>query len=116
VDRVLCGPFTDGSQSKIAGSGTNDGSLSTCRAKQDLKELSALGHFLKGSSATLGFTKIRDSCQVIQQYGNGLNMDGTREPSQDVCLKKITEAIKTAKHDTTDLEEMMNKFFKNSEQ
>jgi len=28
---------------------------------EDLEQLSALGHFLKGSSATLGLTKVKDS-------------------------------------------------------
>lgn len=82
------------------------------RAERNLKELSSLGHFLKGSSATLGFNKIRDSCQVIQQYGNRLNLDGSSEPSEAVCLQKITEAIKSVETDTKELKEMMGPFFK----
>lgn len=78
----------------------------------DLSTLSGLGHFLKGSAATLGFNKIRDSCQVIQQYGHKLNVDGTSEPDEKVCLKKISEALKTAEVDTTELEKIMNGFFK----
>lgn len=78
---------------------------------RDLEGLSALGHFLKGSSATLGFNKIRDSCQVIQQYGHKLTVDGSHEPDDDVCLKKIGEALKTVQVDTDALEKMMKKFF-----
>ncbi|KAK3387214.1 signal transduction histidine kinase [Podospora didyma] len=80
-------------------------------ALKNLDELSSLGHFLKGSSATLGFNKIRDSCQVIQQYGHQLNIDGTTEPDGDICLKKIIEALKTVKVDTKTLEKSMKKFF-----
>jgi len=36
------------------------------RAQQDLQELSSLGHFLKGSSATLGLTKVKDMCEEMQ--------------------------------------------------
>jgi len=78
---------------------------------KDLAELSRLGHFLKGSSATLGFTRIKDSCQIIQQYGSNLNVDGSPEPKKDVCLKKITDALKAAQVDKAALEEKMNKFF-----
>ncbi|KAK4242085.1 signal transduction histidine kinase [Achaetomium macrosporum] len=81
----------------------------------DLSTLSGLGHFLKGSAATLGFNKIRDSCQVIQQYGHKLNVDGTSEPDEAVCLKKIAEALKTAQVDTTELEKMMTGYFKKPE-
>jgi osomolarity two-component system phosphorelay intermediate protein YPD1 len=94
---------------------TNGGFVSTNRGDNDLSTLSSLGHFLKGSAATLGFNKIRDSCQVIQQYGHKLNVDGTSEPDEKVCLKKISEALKTAEVDTTELEKIMNGFFKKEE-
>lgn len=78
---------------------------------RELSSLSSLGHFLKGSSATLGFNRIRDSCQIIQQYGHKQTIDGASEPNEDVCLKKITEALKKAKQDTVDLENQMQTFF-----
>jgi len=81
------------------------------RAKRELNELSALGHFLKGSSATLGFNKIRDSCQVIQQYGHKLNLDGSPEPDEDVCLEKITDALEKVKVDLAELEKAIKRFF-----
>lgn len=81
------------------------------RAKKDLSELSSLGHFLKGSSATLGFLKVKDSCQVIQQYGHKLNLDGSPEPDEQVCIAKITEALQAAKDDLAKLETMLKKFF-----
>ncbi|KAK1776989.1 signal transduction histidine kinase [Copromyces sp. CBS 386.78] len=72
-----------------------------------LETLSSLGHFLKGSSATLGFNKIRDSCQIIQQYGHKLNIDGSAEPNEQVCLDKIKGALKTARNDKDVLADMM---------
>lgn len=88
---------------------------STNRDASKLDELSSLGHFLKGSSATLGFNKIRDSCQVIQQYGHKLTVDGAPEPDDKVCLKKIGDALKTVKVDTEELEKKMKKFFSSPE-
>jgi len=80
-------------------------------AAKDLSELSKLGHFLKGSSATLGFTKIKDNCQIIQQYGSNLNVDGSAEPDEEICLKKIKDALTTVKVDKDELEKTMSKFF-----
>ncbi|KAK4166175.1 signal transduction histidine kinase [Cladorrhinum sp. PSN259] len=80
-------------------------------ATQDLLTLSNLGHFLKGSSATLGFNKIRDSCQIIQQYGNGFNVEGTQQVDKATSIKKIEDAIRKVKLDTAELEKMMKKFF-----
>ena len=90
---------------------TDDGSITANREASDLEKLSSLGHFLKGSSATLGFNKIRDSCQIIQQYGHRLNVDGSPETDDQVCLKKIGEAIKAVKVDSAELEKVMRKFF-----
>ncbi|KAH8906983.1 histidine-phosphotransfer domain, HPT domain-containing protein [Coniochaeta sp. PMI_546] len=87
------------------------GKMDTALANKDLAELSSLGHFLKGSSATLGFIKVKDSCQVIQQYGHKLNLDGSPEPDEQVCLAKITEALQAAKDDMAKLETMLRKFF-----
>lgn len=80
---------------------------------KNLDELSKLGHFLKGSSATLGFNKVRDSCQVIQQYGNKLTVDGTPEPNDKVCLGKIEEALNKIKVDMKELRKTMRDFFGN---
>lgn len=78
---------------------------------KDLNELSKLGHFLKGSSATLGFTKIKDNCQIIQQYGSNLNVDGSAEPDEEICLRKIKDALAAVKVDKAELEKTMKNFF-----
>lgn len=36
---------------------------------KNLLELSGMGHFMKGSSATLGLIKIKDCCEQIQSLG-----------------------------------------------
>jgi osomolarity two-component system phosphorelay intermediate protein YPD1 len=80
-------------------------------SERNLNELSSLGHFLKGSSATLGFTKVKDNCQIIQQYGHRLNVDGSPEPNEEVCLKKISDALAAAKDDMAELEKILRRFF-----
>ncbi|KAH8168896.1 hpt domain-containing protein [Sarocladium implicatum] len=66
---------------------------------EQLDELSALGHFLKGSSATLGLVKIRDGCENIQRYGKKENVDGSPLPDADECLKLIRETLEQVKKD-----------------
>lgn len=70
-----------------------------CSAAKQLEELSSLGHFLKGSSATLGLVKIRDGCENIQRYGKKENTDGSPLPDEEKCLKLIDETLKKVKED-----------------
>lgn len=79
---------------------------------KDLAQLSALGHFLKGSSATLGLTKVKDSCEKIQHFGAHKDETGTREePDDDVCLKRLEKTIKQAKTEFTEVERTLKKFY-----
>ncbi|PUU72523.1 signal transduction histidine kinase [Tuber borchii] len=48
---------------------------------KDLAQLSSLGHFLKGSSATLGLVKVQDYCEKIQNLGS--DPDKTRTTNAD---------------------------------
>ncbi|KAI5457314.1 putative histidine phosphotransferase HPT1p [Mariannaea sp. PMI_226] len=78
---------------------------------KELKTLSDLGHFLKGSSATLGLTKIRDECEKIQRYGKNENLNGTPEPDDERCLECIGEALKSVKSDFIVVEAAFKKFY-----
>lgn len=80
-------------------------------AGNSLAEMSDLGHFLKGSSATLGFVKIKDHCQVIQQYGKKMNLDGSPVTDESVCLARLTEALAAAKENMSVVRAKMNEFF-----
>lgn len=44
--------------------------------EQDLAKLSGLGHYLKGSAASLGLFKIQEQCEKIQNYGLKKDFDG----------------------------------------
>jgi len=79
---------------------------------KDLADLSSLGHFLKGSSATLGLTKVKDSCEKIQHYGQKKDEDGTKdEPDEAKCLAKIEETLKTVKEEYAEVEKVLRKFY-----
>lgn len=90
--------------------------ISTNSEKKDLAQLSALGHFLKGSSATLGMTKVKESCEKIQHYGAHKDETGTRdEPDDEVCLKNLKAVIAQAKQEFKVVERQLRKFYHDDE-
>lgn len=79
---------------------------------QNLNELSQLGHFLKGSSATLGLTKVKDACEKIQHFGDQKDESGTvDEPDKNVSLTKIKKALKEVKFDYDDVVRLLKRFY-----
>jgi osomolarity two-component system phosphorelay intermediate protein YPD1 len=78
---------------------------------KDLEKLSSLGHFLKGSSATLGLVKVRDGCEKIQRFGKKENVDGTPEPDEALCLERIQDALKVVKADYKDVEKTLKRYY-----
>ncbi|KAI9753275.1 MAG: hypothetical protein M4579_005248 [Chaenotheca gracillima] len=80
--------------------------------KRDLNNLSALGHFLKGSSATLGLTKVKDSCEKIQHLGAGKEETGQhQEPDEDKLLARIKEILGEVISDYRDAERSLKAFY-----
>ncbi|MCJ1419000.1 hypothetical protein MMC32_005351 [Xylographa parallela] len=83
--------------------------------KRDLTQLSQLGHFLKGSSATLGLTKVKDSCEKIQHYGAGKDESGTNdEHDDDKSLRRIKETLAVLKVDYAEVEKKLKVFYHDS--
>ncbi|KAF2090266.1 histidine containing phosphotransmitter protein [Saccharata proteae CBS 121410] len=86
--------------------------MDTALEEKDLNQLSQLGHFLKGSSATLGLTKVKDSCEKIQHFGANKDETGTHdEPDDEVCLKNLKKIIEQAKTEFRDVEKVLKKFY-----
>lgn len=82
------------------------------RDSKDLERLSSLGHFLKGSSATLGFTKVKNECEKIQHYGHMMDETGTTpEPDKDLCLKNIRVSVDRAKKAFAVVETLMKEYY-----
>jgi len=78
----------------------------------DLDQLSALGHFLKGSSATLGLTKVKDSCEKIQHFGARKDETGTHDVKDDkVSLKRIKDVLVEVKRDYDLAENRLKEFY-----
>lgn len=76
-----------------------------------MKQLSELGHFLKGSSATLGLVKVRDGCEKIQRFGKFENVDGSHEENTELCLKRSGEALAEVKADYEDVERRLKTYY-----
>ncbi|KAK2625818.1 hypothetical protein QTJ16_005130 [Diplocarpon rosae] len=86
--------------------------METALKEKDLAQLSSLGHFLKGSSATLGLTKVKDSCEKIQHYGQKKDEEGTTdEPDEQKCLERIKKTLVTVKEEYEEIEKVLKKFY-----
>ena len=82
------------------------------RQKEQLLELSQLGHFLKGSSATLGLSKVKEACEKIQHYGAGKDETGsTKQPDEKVSLQNIQNTLTEVKKDYKEVEAALRKFY-----
>ncbi|OBT85267.1 hypothetical protein VE02_06524 [Pseudogymnoascus sp. 03VT05] len=78
----------------------------------DLASLASLGHFLKGSSATLGLTKVKDSCERIQHFGQKKDESGTiDEPDEALCLRRIRDTLKEVKEQYEEVEGVLRRFY-----
>ncbi|KAI0061589.1 histidine-phosphotransfer domain, HPT domain-containing protein [Artomyces pyxidatus] len=62
-------------------------------ADKDLPRLSSLGHFLKGSSAALGVSRVQASCEQIQHYGHQRDEEHDLDLDADVALNKIAATL-----------------------
>jgi osomolarity two-component system phosphorelay intermediate protein YPD1 len=88
-------------------------SMDSALKEGDLPKLASLGHYLKGSSATLGMVKVRDGCEKIQRFGKNENLDGSAEPDNVVCLSRIGEALDGVKKDYKTVEEKLREHYNN---
>ena len=92
--------------------GHADWYLLICRNERNLAELSSLGHFLKGSSATLGLNKVKDSCEKIQHFGAHKDETGTKdEPDSAKCLKRIQDTLQEVKAEYAEVEKVLKRFY-----
>lgn len=67
---------------------------------------------MKGSSATLGLTKVKDSCEKIQHYGQKKDDAGTTdEPDEEKCLTRIKEMLVAVKEDYAEVEKVLKRFY-----
>ncbi|KAJ2399158.1 Phosphorelay intermediate protein [Coemansia sp. RSA 2559] len=82
---------------------------------KDLAKLSSLGHFLKGSSATIGVKKVQDSCKHIQYLGKMQGMNGEGSVSRDEALRLIGQELKSGKAEFKKAEEFLRFFYEQAD-
>ncbi|KAI8820472.1 histidine phosphotransferase [Fimicolochytrium jonesii] len=90
---------------------TTFASMDTSLKEKDLPALSRLGHFLKGSSAALGLTKVKASCEKMQHYGNMKDEHGSGSITEEDALKRITALLKQTKTEYKEAEDYLKKFY-----
>jgi len=91
---------------------TTFGQMDESLKKEDLSQLSSLGHFLKGSSATLGLVKVKDACEKIQHLGANKDETGTEDlPDKSACLERIATTLETMKSEYKTAETELRKFY-----
>jgi osomolarity two-component system phosphorelay intermediate protein YPD1 len=85
-------------------------------SSKDLRELSDLGHFLKGSSATLGLIKVKDACEKIQHFGARKNESGAAdEPDDNQSLANIKLTLKIVREDYNEVARVLKRYYEESE-
>ncbi|KAJ2508441.1 Phosphorelay intermediate protein [Coemansia sp. RSA 2052] len=78
---------------------------------KDLAKLSSLGHFLKGSSATIGVKKVQECCKHIQYLGKLQGANGNGSVDESSALKLIEEELKIGKREYKKAEEFLHFFY-----
>ncbi|KAJ3877181.1 signal transduction histidine kinase, partial [Lentinula edodes] len=79
--------------------------------KKDLMTLSDLGHFLKGSSATLGVAHVQNSCEKIQRYGQLRDEEKGIDLDSKQALDLITLLISQVKGEYSIAEKWLRKWY-----
>ncbi|KIM81400.1 hypothetical protein PILCRDRAFT_821486 [Piloderma croceum F 1598] len=80
-------------------------------ANKDLKELSSLGHFLKGSSAALGVAKVSSSCQKIEHYGKLWDEKANKDLTKEDALTRIGALLGTVGQECTIAEDWLKEWY-----
>ncbi|KAF9580235.1 hypothetical protein BGW38_003196 [Lunasporangiospora selenospora] len=83
--------------------------------KLDFPDLSRLGHFLKGSSAALGLTKVKESCEKLQNLGNRKDENGANTISNEVAEKKIGKLLIRMRKEYEEARSYLEDFYEDQE-
>ncbi|KAF9110339.1 hypothetical protein BGX27_006493 [Mortierella sp. AM989] len=77
----------------------------------DFPDLSRLGHFLKGSSAALGLTKVKESCEKLQHYGNRKDATGANAITNDEAERLIRALLVQMRTEYDEAENYLRVFY-----
>ncbi|GBE85272.1 hypothetical protein SCP_0704590 [Sparassis crispa] len=78
---------------------------------KDLPKLSSLGHFLKGSSAALGVSKVQASCEQIQHYGQLRDEEHAIDLQPPAALALIGPLLSRVKSEYATAEAWLKKWY-----
>ncbi|KAG0256746.1 hypothetical protein BG011_004323 [Mortierella polycephala] len=81
----------------------------------DFPDLSRLGHFLKGSSAALGLTKVKESCEKLQHYGNCRDATGDSEITNSEAESLIRALLIQMRKEYDEAENYLRIFYESQE-
>ncbi|KAI1317221.1 hypothetical protein EDD11_008813 [Mortierella claussenii] len=87
------------------------GDMDAAMAKLDFPDLSRLGHFLKGSSAALGLTKVKESCEKLQHYGNRKDAHGVNTITNDETESLIRALLVQMRTEYDEAENYLRVFY-----
>lgn len=80
-----------------------------------MAELSALGHFLKGSSAAIGLVKVQASCEKIQNFGVKRDEEAKKDLKPDEALDKIKKQLAQLREEYTEGKRYLEDWFREHE-
>ncbi|KAF9907308.1 hypothetical protein EC991_011130 [Linnemannia zychae] len=83
--------------------------------KLDFPDLSRLGHFLKGSSAALGLTKVKESCEKLQHYGNRKDAAGVDAITNEEAETLIRALLVQMRREYNEAESYLKVFYDGQE-
>jgi HPt (histidine-containing phosphotransfer) domain-containing protein len=81
------------------------------RESKNLKDLSDLGHFLKGSSAALGVERVQASCERIQHAGKLRDEETGTTLTEPQALALITDMLDNVKKHYPEARDELDRFF-----
>ncbi|KAG0092872.1 hypothetical protein BGZ93_010403 [Podila epicladia] len=91
------------------------GDMNEAMKNLDFPDLSRLGHFLKGSSAALGLTKVKESCEKLQHYGNRKDATGTSAITDEEAESLIRALLVQMKEEYDEAEDYLRDFYNEAE-
>ncbi|KDR82650.1 hypothetical protein GALMADRAFT_238101 [Galerina marginata CBS 339.88] len=87
------------------------GEMDDALSEEDLTQLSVLGHFLKGSSAALGLSKVQHTCEKIQYVGLLRDETANKDLSPAEALTEMKKLLKRVNSEYVEAQAWLKEFY-----
>lgn len=77
-----------------------------------MDRLSKLGHFLKGSSSSVGLAAVSRLCSLMQNYGNEKDDSGLNKISKEDAFHKLETLLPKLKEEQGRAKKWLEAFYK----